>query len=136
MSGSDESGFEPSGVDGQPRRWQLRPLSEATPRHVRWLLPGLIPLRFSPRCKLVRDPLNLARNIAEFERIVGLHGCERRRLAPPAIKQFSNRGHSVTVMGFRILGDLQQDTGKTYGRPAALFAHCFCESLGASSWVA
>ena len=46
MSVPGGSGFEPSGVHGQPRRWQLRPLSEATPRQVRWLLPGLIPLRF------------------------------------------------------------------------------------------
>ena len=39
--------------------------------------------RFSPRCKLVRDPLNPAREVIEVERIVGLHGCERRSLAPP-----------------------------------------------------
>ena len=39
-------------------------------------------------------------------------------------------------MGFRILGDLQQDLGKTQGRPAAGVADCFCESFGASSWVA
>ena len=96
----------------------------------------MLGLGFSPRCKLVRDLLNLARDIRELERIVGLHGCERRSLAPPTVKQLPKRGHSITVMGFRILGDLQQDLGKTQGRPAALFAHGFCESFGASSWVA
>jgi len=38
-----------------------------------------------------------------------IHSHERRRLAPPTVKQLPNRGHSITVMGFRILGDLQQD---------------------------
>ena len=90
----------------------------------------------SPRCKLVRNRLNLARDITEFERIVGLHGCERGSLTPPTVKQLPNRGHSITVMGFRILGDLQQDLGKTQGRPAADFTHGFCESFGASSGVA
>ena len=73
----------------------------------------MLGLGFSPRCKLVRDPLNLARDLTKFERIVGLHGCERRSLAPPTVKQLPKRGHSITVMGFRILGDLQQDLGKT-----------------------
>ena len=96
----------------------------------------MLGLGFSPRCKLVRNPLNLTRDLGELERIAVLHGCERRSLAPSTVKQLPTGGHSVTVMGFRILGDLQQDTGKTYGRPAALFAHGFCESFGASSWVA
>jgi hypothetical protein len=63
--------------------------------------------------KLVRDPLNLARDLTEFEGISGLHGCERRSLAPPPVKQFPNRGHSIPVTGFRILGDLQQGVSKT-----------------------
>ena len=84
----------------------------------------------SSRCKLVRDPLNLARDLTELERIVGLHGCERGSLAPPTVEQLPSRGHSITVMGFRILGDLQQDLGKTQGRPPAYVAHCSCESFG------
>ena len=85
---------------------------------------------FSPRCKLVRNRLNLARDLTELERIVGLHGCERRSLAPPTVKQFPNRGHSITVMGFRILRDLQQDLGKTQRRPAQTSRTVFASPLG------
>ena len=91
---------------------------------------------FSPRCKLVRDLLNLARDRTKFERIAGLHGCERRSLAPPTVKQLPTRGQSVTVMGVSGLGDLQQATGKTSAATAACVAHCSRESFGASSWVA
>ena len=73
----------------------------------------MLGLGFSPRCKLVRDPLNLTRDLTKLERIASLHGRERRRLAPPSVKQLPSRGHPITVMGFRVLGDLQQDLGKT-----------------------
>ena len=71
-----------------------------------------------------------------LERIPGLHSREGRSLAPPTVKQLPTRGHSITVIGFRILGDLQQDPGKTQGRASAQVAHGFCESFGASSGVA
>ena len=76
---------------------------------------SVLGLGLSPRCKLVRNRSNLARDLGKFERIVGLHGCERRSLAPPTVKQFPNRAHSITVMGFRILGDLHQGPGQDVG---------------------
>ena len=45
MSGYDST-FEPEAGEVDERRWQLRPLSQATPRQTRWLVRGLIPLRF------------------------------------------------------------------------------------------
>ena len=74
---------------------------------------SVLGLGLSPRRELVRDLLNLARDLGKFERIAGLHRRERRSLAPPPVKQLPSRGHSITVVGFRILGDLQQDVGKT-----------------------
>jgi hypothetical protein len=51
-----------------------------------------------------------------------IHSHERRRLAPPTVKQLPNRGHSITVMGFRILGDLQQDPDYPWGYSGTGFA--------------
>ena len=96
----------------------------------------MLGLGFSPCCELVRDPLNLARDVGKVERIVGLHRREGRRLTPPAVKQLLVGGHSVTVVGFRVLRDLQQAVGKTLGRSPARVANRLGDSLGSSSWVA
>lgn len=40
------SSFEPEGEQPEESRWQLRPLSQATPRQTRWLVPGQLPLSF------------------------------------------------------------------------------------------
>jgi KaiC/GvpD/RAD55 family RecA-like ATPase len=42
----DELRLSPNEAAATPRRWQLRPLADAIPRQTRWLVPGLIPLRF------------------------------------------------------------------------------------------
>jgi hypothetical protein len=42
----------------------------------------VVGLGVSPRCKLVRNPLNLTRDLTELERISGLYGREGRSLAP------------------------------------------------------
>ena len=73
----------------------------------------MLGLGVSPCSKLVRDLLNLARDSTKFERIAGLHGCERRSLPPATVKQLPIRSHSITITGIRVLRDLQQALGKT-----------------------
>ena len=53
---------------------------------------SVLGLGLSPGCKLVRNRLNLARDLGKLERIVGLHSREGRSLAPPTVEHFPSRG--------------------------------------------
>ena len=76
---------------------------------------GLGCSRIPTRPQLVRDRLNLARDVTEFERIFGLHRRERRSLAPPAVKELPPRGNAVRG-ALRCLGNLQKATGSLLRR--------------------
>jgi len=69
-----------------PGARRSRPRYCPRPERVAGLWPGghasVVGLGVSPRCKLVRNPLNLTRDLTELERISGLYGREGRSLAP------------------------------------------------------
>ena len=96
----------------------------------------MLGLGFSPRCKLVRDPLNLARDLGELERIVGLHGGERRSLAPPPVKQLRSAATRSRLWAFGSSAISSRTRARRRGDPPHGVAHGFCESFGASSGVA
>ena len=94
----------------------------------------MLGLGYSPCSKLVSDLLDPAREVGKFERIVGLHGCERRSLAPPAVKELPPRGNAVRGP-LRCLSNLQQATGSLLRRAHGVPERP-CDSFGASSGVA